>query len=438
MQRTMIWLDQHQWLFLMLAAPLLLFPSFSHGGAILLVPLFLILPLLARRFPVQTSAMNLPLLLLFFMVAVSCLVTPDMEASLSKITGVLLGILVYFILARQAQNRRAWWFGFVIFLLAGAGIAVFSLLGTDWTQNKLPFLTRISRYMPQFIRGMPGAEEGFNPNQVAGVLLWIIPFVTAGWFALVTTLRTTMKRCKPGLVIFSLAASTLLLILLGGVLVMTQSRTSLLALALALGGMFIFSLPRNKRWISLGLAGLAVVGALVIAGTGKLDRVVTLLFPDSDNSAAFSTSTIESRQEVWGRALDAIRSVPVTGMGMNIFRQAAPEFYPVFNPNLQKDFAHAHNEFLQAALDLGIPGAIALLGIYIAAVWLGLRVWVRGRAGVEPGALLSDRVLVLGLLGGLAAHFLYGLTDAVALGARPGFVFWMLLGLVVALEKIKR
>ena len=41
--------------------------------------------------------------------------------------------------------------------------------------------------------------------------------------------------------------------------------------------------------------------------------------------------------------------------------------------------------------------------------------------------------MVLGLGGGLLAHAIYGLTDAVALGAKPGILFWMLLGLVAGL-----
>jgi hypothetical protein len=43
--------------------------------------------------------------------------------------------------------------------------------------------------------------------------------------------------------------------------------------------------------------------------------------------------------------------------------------------------------------------------------------------------------LALGLGGGLLAHLLYGLMDAVALGAKPGVLFWMLLGLIVGLHR---
>jgi hypothetical protein len=35
----------------------------------------------------------------------------------------------------------------------------------------------------------------------------------------------------------------------------------------------------------------------------------------------------------------------------------------------------------------------------------------------------------------LLAHMLWGLTDAMALGARPAFLFWILLGLVSGLHQ---
>jgi len=49
----------------------------------------------------------------------------------------------------------------------------------------------------------------------------------------------------------------------------------------------------------------------------------------------------------------------------------------------------------------------------------------------EPG-----RGLVLGLGGGWLAHLLYDLTDAVTLGARPGFLWRMLLDLIARLYRL--
>jgi O-antigen ligase len=102
-------------------------------------------------------------------------------------------------------------------------------------------------------------------------------------------------------------------------------------------------------------------------------------------------------------------------------------FYPLYFVSPDFDIAHAHNEFLQAALDLGLPGLIAFLAVYIIAFWMLREIW---RAAPSP---LPTRMLALGLGGGLFAHVIYGLTDAVALGAKPGVLFWMLLGLITAL-----
>ena len=41
-------------------------------------------------------------------------------------------------------------------------------------------------------------------------------------------------------------------------------------------------------------------------------------------------------------------------------------------------------------------------------------------------------------LRGLFAHLMYGMTDAVTLGAKPGMLFWMLLGLIAGLYEQMR
>jgi putative inorganic carbon (HCO3(-)) transporter len=152
---------------------------------------------------------------------------------------------------------------------------------------------------------------------------------------------------------------------------------------------------------------------------------------------ALSLNSLEGRLEVWSRAIYGIQDFPFTGMGMNAFRKVVPVLYPLFNISPEVDIAHAHNEFLQAALDLGIPGLVAFLALYIGAFWMLADVW---RVTHHPALnnvhwSLVTRSLALGLGGGLLAHLLYGLTDAVALGAKPGVLFWMLLGLITGLRR---
>jgi putative inorganic carbon (HCO3(-)) transporter len=117
-----------------------------------------------------------------------------------------------------------------------------------------------------------------------------------------------------------------------------------------------------------------------------------------------------------------------------------PVLYPLFNISPDIDLGHAHNEFLQAALDLGIPGMIAFLALYIGSFWMLADIWKATRVSLSDGddQSLITRFLTLGLAGSLVAHFIFGLTDAVALGAKPGILFWMLLGLVTALHRQKQ
>jgi putative effector of murein hydrolase len=46
------------------------------------------------------------------------------------------------------------------------------------------------------------------------------------------------------------------------------------------------------------------------------------------------------------------------------------------------------------------------------------------------------RWLMAGVLAGLAAHGIFGLTDAVALGAKPGVFFWLLLALTAVVWRL--
>ena len=64
--------------------------------------------------------------------------------------------------------------GTAVFVMAGAGLAVIGLLGTNWI-GKFSVLDAVVRRIPQAIRGVPGAEEGFQPNAVAGCLVLFIP-----------------------------------------------------------------------------------------------------------------------------------------------------------------------------------------------------------------------------------------------------------------------
>ncbi len=109
-----------------------------------------------------------------------------------------------------------------MFLLAGAGLAVIGLLGTNWI-DKFSVLGAIIERLPRAIRGVPGAEEGFQPNAVAGCLVLFIPLQVA---LLATDARHSLTRAGGvrGRGTWLLVIQTFLLVLTAGTLLLTQSR----------------------------------------------------------------------------------------------------------------------------------------------------------------------------------------------------------------------
>jgi len=200
-----------------------------------------------------------------------------------------------------------------------------------------------------------------------------------------------------------------------GTLVLTQSRGGIIGMA---AGILLLLLMAGRRW-RLIACGMAAVVVIVVVWLGPA-RVW-----DAVSNEGTALTTLAGRMEVWSRALYGIQDFPFTGMGMNTFRRIVPVLYPLFIVSPDVDIAHAHNHLLQAALDLGIPGLIAYLALWLLAVVMIVQIW-RSRAHV------GQRVLALGISAGLLAYFIYGLTDVVTLGSKPGVVWWWLLALLTA------
>jgi putative inorganic carbon (HCO3(-)) transporter len=155
--------------------------------------------------------------------------------------------------------------------------------------------------------------------------------------------------------------------------------------------------------------------------------------------------SLVERGEIWDGALSMVQDFPLTGTGLGTFRRLVYALNPVLEANHTADIGHAHNVFLQVALDLGLPGLVAYLALVGIALWIGWRAaWIPGPREVEPppaSAFAEEtpvmsgefRWLGIGIVGSLLAFHVYGLTDAIALGAKPGVAFWMLLALSAAL-----
>jgi putative inorganic carbon (hco3(-)) transporter len=424
-----------------LVIPALLLIKPDTSWLLVLVPLLLALQAwsmpAARREILALSPLNPALLLLTVMLLVSLWASPDLTISLPKISGLLLGFLLFFTILRYTPNRSAWSAALISYIAAGAGAALLGLVGTRWFTFKLTALNDLTGRLPQLVQGVPGAEAGIHPNILAGTLLWVLPVAAFSALAMarypVWFLQGEQSKAQPGkrrqarLVSAGALVVSVAALLMAGVLVLAQSRSAYLAAGLTAGCLVLVLLPRWARNPALALGAVALAGGLLWTSQLGWENLLAALVDNlSAGGGAVSTVSFTQRLEIWSRAQWAIRDVPLTGLGMDIFRLALPMLYPLLEFNPDAPITHAHNELLQAALDLGLPGLVAFLALNLGAFTMLARL-LR-----EEGPV---RLLALGLYGGLLAHFLFGLTDAISLGSRPAFFFWILLALIAGLYR---
>jgi len=346
---------------------------------------------------IPDTPLTRPLCALLVLVLLSCWTTFDIRFSLGKVAGVTYGVVVFWGIVRWTRQSASWQISMWYMAAAGGVLGAVGLFGTAWA-TKAPWTPIFTEALPGWIRGIPGAESGFNPNALAGTLILFVPLQWA--LALKKELTPWTRLSVVGLAVFAT-----------GVVLLAQSRAGVLGLivaSLAFSAVRVSPGPRfhHRRW----LFGLASFGVVVI--------LIAFVW------ITWESATSMMRRAVWQRALTALSDVPITGMGLGTFRRVMPEFYPILDLPVEEDIAHAHNQFLQTALDLGLPGLIVYLLILLR-TFQAVRANLWGRPAAERNALL-------GLGAGLLAHLMFGLVDAVPLGAKAGLAFWVLLALVFA------
>jgi len=124
-----------------------------------------------------------------------------------------------------------------------------------------------------------------------------------------------------------------------------------------------------------------------------------------------------------------VQDFPYTGIGIGTYNNIAHALYPFFIAAPDEVVAHAHNNFLQVAVDLGIPGLIAFSALLTIFVVVARRAY---------RALPEARALIAGVCAGMLAHQVFGLTDAFMLGTKPGVLMWIFFALVAVCDRQRR
>lgn len=401
---------------LILSAPLLLAPDvYPVATGLALLTLGILWLFSVYVVPPGPTPFDAALCLWGCALIVGVLVTADPLETLPKATGLILGLGGWRLTVLLARTRRAIFIAVALLLLLSLGFSLIGIFGLR-AFPKIPALAQINPFQPGALPGLEGLVV--HPNQLAGLICLFLPLLVSLLFAAPPEFSSRPRRLA--ILLATLWATWILLL--------TQSRGGWIG---AVAGLVVLLtlwatiLPRSRQrlwlWVLLGLVAVGGIVAVIGVGPGTLRE----LWLDPPQETVVGTlTTLNFRKELWPWALTAIGDFPFTGVGLGAFRQVAFRLYPLaLSP--EYDIAHAHNIFLQTALDVGLPGLIVYLAILLIAAVSGWRV-ARHHVGYRP--------VSLGLLAGLAALHIYGLADALALGSKPAVVLWLALGLLAAMN----
>ncbi len=363
-----------------------------------------------------TTPLDLPLLILLAMSVEALYPSTDLTLSMPKLYGIVLGVAVYYGVARGITGPRGWWIAVCALFVAAGLVAGVGLVGTNWITFKLPGGAGLYGKLPRLITSVQssfGEITGIHPNELGGTLAFLLPLSVG--VLLWSVGRSLPISPSPRFPVVALAAAALLTA--GSALVLSMSRSALIGVALA-GALLLWLRWRRLGYLLVAAALVAVVAVGLIGPRHVYQRAVEM-----DQVMRGGGSTLVDRNEIWSRAVYMMQDFPFTGIGLNTFPKVLDALYPSFTAGPDANIPHAHNIYLQTAVDLGIAGLMTFVGIWMIVGWQLFQAY-RQSEGITRGALA-------GLGAGCLAYLVYGITDAITLGAKPLPLLWVMVGLIV-------
>lgn len=246
------------------------------------------------------------------------------------------------------------------------------------------------------------------------------PVVFGGYLSLTAPILLALGLAQPG---------RLRLLWLGGAAlayfnaVMTSTRGAWIAVAI--GTAVLVTATGRAAFRRTGGIGAAIgVGVAVAAAVWfQMAVVATPQQTASRVTTSFDTESgaVAQRLYIWGRTLDLVRARPLFGWGLETLREVFPyersSLVPLFGLR-PVTVDRAHNDLLQTAVSVGVPGAAAYAAIWVSSGVAAFRLWQRlqGRA----------RILAAGWLAAMVAYVVQAQFSFGSVAVTP--IVWLLAG----------
>jgi O-antigen ligase len=331
--------------------------------------------------------------------------------AISRLWLILLGILIFYIIAHQPLARV--WSIFHLGALIGAFFAAYFLF--SFFMQYLGGISAGSGIVGMVIRLFSRLPQ-IQPNIAGGVVAMLFPLSAA---SLVVAFHN--KEREKAVLHGSLTG----LMIIG--LIMTSSRGAWFALAFGClaGIVWGYAEMRSGRLRSGWIAAIFIVLVLIAAGwviANASDQLPILL-----DSIVPGAASAQSRVELARNSLKLLEDTPFTGSGLGSFPGLYSRYILVIS-NFY--FGYAHNLFLDIALAQSPFGLLAFLAILI----VGMDAVIRSPKYLRRGL---DRATVIraALLASFFIILVHGLVDDPIYSGRGVVLLFFIPGLALAVHE---
>ena len=406
------WIAEHELWLLAVPVTLMLFsgqlPIQVIGASLLLTPIPWVCRWAAKGYLTAHTPMDLPIVILLGMALVGLYPSVAPSVSIPVLYKMIVEFALFYGLVNGLHSERRIRATVAVLLLAGVGASLLGLVGTaGMARDFSALLGGYGNFLLKLARRLN--EAGFNGNIVGGTVAMIFPLYLSLFL-----FDSKGPSASSGRGLWKLLLG-LSLPLVGGTLLLTQSRGAIVGVVLALLVVGVW----RSRWVLVSLPVLlaGIWWAVRYSGTQQVAEFLL---------ATNTTMTAAGRSELWQRAIYMMQDFPYTGVGLGTFSRVMPVLYPTFLIGPDAVVPQAHNLFLQTGVDLGIPGLVGFIAFLTAfSITAVQTVRMAKRTELEP--------LAIGLLGGFVVYLIHGLVDAITFSTKPGTVIWVIMGLTVAL-----
>jgi O-antigen ligase len=296
--------------------------------------------------------------------------------TLDALLGLIPPLGLYCAMVRTSAYRPSW---LVAGLLAGTigGILLGALQVSSGNPDASPW------YL--YAESSFGVASGFfaNANHMASLMVVTLPFLAA----LYASSRGGNRQRSSALLV--LLAGVALIVFVGILLNRSLAAYGLTPPVLAASTLILLGeRSRWRRW-TLVVAGLLLIGAVAALATSSV------------RGSQFETdapTSLQTRQEMLSTTTKALRDFMPWGSGLGSFRSV----YQLYEDPARVTntyVIHAHNDYVELALETGLPGILLIilfLGWWGRATW---RAWF-GESGpyARAASIASGAILVHSLV----------------------------------------